>query len=906
MAKMLEILRVDASDGLEDPNLPAPLQVKSVTLGATPLHFSFREDNNTALVVKLPGAVKKGESITIEVEFDLRLPQKQGRWGQWQGITSLMQWLPVLAFYDEHGWQPTPFIPWHQPFFNEAGIYSVRLTLPADQQVACSAVIAATREVGNGLKVVIFSPICTRDLAIACSSRFQEYVGQVGGVQVRCLAFPEHEHHARVMIRAVCEALPVYEKWFGPYPYPQFTIAESYFGWNGNECGGLVMIDERVFNLPEMAGNFVDYLMTHEFCHQWWYNVVGTNGYAETWMDEAVVTHFSHKLMDRKVGRNNALLNYPKMLEWLPNIHRENYRWAGMYGTIGRGDAGPSVQDMPKFGHLVNLLSLAYDRGSKVLGMIEERLGETAFFDFMRVLYARYHFRIIRVADFQRELEAYTGQSWDEFFQHWLSRADLVDWSVEKVKLEVARPLLPGGRPAYKATVLLHQKGDYNEATVLGISLDGSENYQVRIPIHPGVPAMELQEVAARVESLPDNCMRVEVLLPCKPTQIAVDPDQVLPDRDPTNNYWKPRWRIRWAPIYTPLEETDFTNDYDKWNLTFGIGGFGPTYNDPWYERSTVGGLRADIYRTQHFNGGAYFGYRTDDRSLVTGVDGLIDHWPFPHTQVGFNAERRLTTLGGDDDREGDRLVFFGRYVMRYGSSLYLPPAHFVEAFTAVQDHALQPPRTPVPGTDHFDHQTDLGIHYHLDYLTPYWDPAGGYRLDATYTTGIPILGEHEAFNRVDGQFSFVKGLPDCLGPLAQTRLAGRIYGAVGLPTDGQYYALGGGQLFRGFDEKERQGSLVWIGSLEWRLPVVRHVDWDCSDHLIGVRNIWAIPFYDVGNAYVNGHALGSAAHALGFGLGIDLAWLGLIERTTLRFDVAKTVNVNSPVQFWFGITHPF
>ena len=142
MAKMLEILRVDASDGLEDPNLPAPLQVKSVTLGATPLHFSFREDNNTALVVKLPGAVKKGESITIEVEFDLRLPQKQGRWGQWQGITSLMQWLPVLAFYDERSWQPTPFIPWHQPFFNEAGIYSVRLTLPADQQVACSAVIA--------------------------------------------------------------------------------------------------------------------------------------------------------------------------------------------------------------------------------------------------------------------------------------------------------------------------------------------------------------------------------------------------------------------------------------------------------------------------------------------------------------------------------------------------------------------------------------------------------------------------------------------------------------------------------------------------------------------------------------------------------------------------------------------
>ena len=34
-------------------------------------------------------------------------------------------------------------------------------------------------------------------------------------------------------------------KHFGAYPYPHFTIAESYFGWNGNECAGLVMIDER-------------------------------------------------------------------------------------------------------------------------------------------------------------------------------------------------------------------------------------------------------------------------------------------------------------------------------------------------------------------------------------------------------------------------------------------------------------------------------------------------------------------------------------------------------------------------------------------------------------------------------------------------------------------------------------
>ena len=107
-----------------------------------------------------------------------------------------------------------------------------------------------------------------------------------------------------------------------------------------------------------------------------------------------------------------------------------------------------------------------------------------------------------------------------------------------------------------------------------------------------------------------------------------------------------------------------------------------------------------------------------------------------------------------------------------------------------------------------------------------------------------------------------------------------------------------------------RQGELVAVnlgsGEFEWRVPLATNVHWDCFDHVAGVRNIYAAPFYDVGNAYVNGHQLGSIAHAVGAGLRVDVTWLGLIERTTLRFDVAKTLNGNYPWQFWFGIQHPF
>jgi hemolysin activation/secretion protein len=279
-----------------------------------------------------------------------------------------------------------------------------------------------------------------------------------------------------------------------------------------------------------------------------------------------------------------------------------------------------------------------------------------------------------------------------------------------------------------------------------------------------------------------------------------------------------------------------------------------------------------------------------------------------------MSVEKSVGTLN-NSDIPCNRGVIFARYILMYGSALYLPPFEYVETFGLMQNRCLPDPRVATPGADLFRDRTALGLHYHKNLMTPYWDAEGGYSLDMTYQYGLPIFGTGRDFQQAYGQFAFVKGmtkLNDWFGHgpvrdwLADTRWAFRIGGAAALPNDGQFFALGGGDNFRGFDLYERQGSMLWVGSVEWRVPVATNLPWDCIDHVAGVRNIYLAPFYDVGNAYVNGHPLGSIAHAVGAGMRIDVTWLGLIERTTLRFDIAKTVNGSYPLQFWFGIQHPF
>lgn len=993
MAKMLEILRVQPSEGLgyKEP----PCEVRQVCLagdsaGPRMLPFRFEGDTKTTMVVPLPRPVAGGESVTVILDLTMHLPPKQGRWGQWEGVTQLANWLPVFAYYGEGGfgpggqhwgrhtgqalaekgprvvratadagddgvgWRPTPFIPWHQPFFNEAGTYEVAVTLPCDQEIACTGTVVAVTPLATGRKRAEIRAVGVRDFTLIVSHRFKVYedtakAGPGGApVRVRVLAFPEHEFYARQMVRISVEALECYSKWLTPYPWPDFTVAETFFGWNGNECSTLVMIDERVFALPHVAVNYVDYLLSHEICHQWWYNLIGTNGYCETWMDEALANYLSYCLSTQKLGKTDVnLMTYPAWLEWLPNIRRDDYRSSGMYGTFGRGENAPIVQEMPKFGHLVNLFNLCYDKGGRVVGMIEERIGRPAFRDFIKRLTIKYQYRIIRVVDFRRELETYTGRSWDDFFDNWLYGKGLCDWAVDKVTIIrpptcqqplvrcclwrrrwlVARAAAPEEEmlppECTRLQIYVSQRAEFDEPTTLGIALPGQDGYPIRIPLLPGATDYRLESPPTRITRLPPaekggTRFLVEVELEVEPTQVTLDPDQVLVDREPANNSWHPPVRWRFAPLYTYLEETDLTNAYDRWNVIFGPWIYTPAYENAWFTQSTMAGFRIGAYRTQQFVGGAYVGYRTTWRDVVAGVDGMWDHCLIPQGQVGFVAEQRIAE-SNTGDMDARRAVLWGRYVFTYGSSLYLPPIHFIESFMQYSDNFLPyPTQRPLEGV-RYDRTTTAGLHYHLNYLTPYWDPEGGIRLDAWYEGGIAQSPSTVGLNKLSGVFAAVKSPPNLatyvpylpwlrqsLDWLADTRVAVRIYGGTAVPANGEFFSMGGSELFRGFDLAQRQGSSVWVGSVEWRVPLARRVHYDVLDHVASLRNVYAAMFYDVGDTYTNGRPIGPIAHGVGVGLRLDVAWFSFVERTTLRLDFAKAVNLDTGPQVWVGVTHPF
>jgi hypothetical protein len=355
------------------------------------------------------------------------------------------------------------------------------------------------------------------------------------------------------------------------------------------------------------------------------------------------------------------------------------------------------------------------------------------------------------------------------------------------------------------------------------------------------------------------------------------------------------------------LDETGYTTDYDRWNFVAGPWVWGASYADPWYTRSTMAGIRVGAYRTEQFKAGAYGAYRTDYRDVVVGADAT---YLGPYSETGLNWEQRVAgpySNGSRGTSAPQRASAYHRWIIKESSSLYLSPMIYHEAFATYQDNFLPFAQTTSPGAQRWDTSFMGGWHFRANMYTPYWNPECGFWVDLMAAGGaveMPYWRE-AAQGRVE--VAGVHKLPEWTGPLRKVRVAGRVVAMGALPNKGQFYALGGGTLFRGYDMSQRQGSAMWVTNVELRFPLADNVEWDCLDHTIGARGLWLACFYDAGDVYANGRSVGGqVAHALGAGVRMDVAVFSFIERATLRVDAGKTLNDNTPFQIWFGLQHAF
>ncbi len=421
------------------------------------------EDRTVARVI-LPEPVGPGGELALDVAFHARLPRVYARTG-WEGeFFAVAQWFPKLGVYEPAGMRGREDGGWncHQfhansEFYADYGNYRVEITVPARFVVGATGRQSSRRDDPAGTSTYVYDQsdvhdfvwtadpgfVEVRDIFSATADvsarEYEETARRLGrdpaevrlrDVEIRLLLQPEHQPQAARHLRALKLAMKSFGLWFGAYPYPTITVVDPRAaGASGVEYPTLIFSGTSSLwqHWPLAGVREPEITVVHEFGHQYWYGLVGSNEFEEAWLDEGFTTYSTDLAMETGYGPRGAMVS----LLGLELGAIESNRLAN--GPNHRFDSPRRFAwsySPRQYGFY------SYPRPALVLHTLAGVVGEETMARIMRTYHERWRFRHPQGEDFYAVASEVAGRDLSWFFDQTMERPGFFDPAVTSLSSE--------------------------------------------------------------------------------------------------------------------------------------------------------------------------------------------------------------------------------------------------------------------------------------------------------------------------------------------------------------------------------------------------------------------------------------------------------------------------------------
>ncbi len=370
------------------------------------------ELQDSAMRLPLSPVLPPGEAVVVQMEFSVVVPEAEGgNYGTFAfagDVLALAHFYPMLAVYDDEGWNVEIAPQIGDVVYADASFYRVRVTAPVTPTLVASG-IEFSREYKDNQQVVTYVAGPGRDFYLAASDRYTVTSRTLGQTTINSYVPAELADGAELALDQTEKALQSFNERFGPYPYTEFDLVSTTTFALGVEYPGLVAIlvdlyDQTKTVRSTSASVLLEGVVAHEVAHQWFYNVVGNDQVDEPWLDEALAQY--------------ATLLYYADVYGSPGVAGFRRSVEGRWDRVDRADIPIG---MPVRAYTPEEYSaIVYGRGPLFVETLAETMGQDVFEAFLRDYYQTYQWDIATGDEFEALAEEHCDCDLTPLFEEWV------------------------------------------------------------------------------------------------------------------------------------------------------------------------------------------------------------------------------------------------------------------------------------------------------------------------------------------------------------------------------------------------------------------------------------------------------------------------------------------------------
>ncbi|WP_058196083.1 M1 family metallopeptidase [Xanthomonas translucens] len=294
---------------------------------------------------------------------------------------------------------------WDEPDFKAT--FDLTVNAPAAQMVVGNMPVAAATDLGHGLKRVAFQTtpkMSTYLLFLAVGDFERTALKGDNGTEIGVIAQQGKAEQARFALESGRDVLREYNDYFGVrYPLPKLdNIAapgDSQFFSAMENWGAIFTFEHSLLLDPAVSGvtdrQRVFTTAAHEIAHQWFGDLVTMAWWDDLWLNEGFATWLE--------GRTTAKL-HP---EWDIDKAGPAYVSRAAMGRDAYATTHPVVQKVATVEQASQAFDgITYQKGSAVIGMLEDYVGAEAWRDGVRRYIAKRAYGNAVTGDLWQEIDA--------------------------------------------------------------------------------------------------------------------------------------------------------------------------------------------------------------------------------------------------------------------------------------------------------------------------------------------------------------------------------------------------------------------------------------------------------------------------------------------------------------------